>query len=651
LKQFQNQTGLWAKLLGIQMLDSMRNMMGGALAKILIGLLVISFAVWGASDAFIGGAATNAVTVGETRVGLVDYRLAYLNQTNALQSQLGQRLSREQLQAFGVEQAVLSQVVTGAVLDESARKMQLGISEDRLAQLIGDDPNFQDSSGNFSRQRLDFLMQNAGMREEDFIRNRTTAAVRNQLVSGLAAGTELPDVFFEAFADYQSQRRVFEYINIGAEDIESIPEPTEEDLTTYYEANKDDYVAPEYRKLVIVRLTAEDIARLDQVTQAELEQEYERSKTRYTTPERRQIWQLNFPDETAAAEAQTRLETGETFEELMAELGRSDDDVDLGLLTREQIPEQNIASAAFMLDEGETSDVVNGVFGPVILKVVSVEPEASRAMDEIEDELRQTVAIEKATEEIYDIHDRLEDARAAGDSLAQAAQEAGLEARTIEMIDAEGRDSSGEPVEDIPEEETLLREAFQTEIGIETDPLPIGSEGFVWYDVVDIIDERQKPLSEVRSQVEQAWIIAETYARTQERAETMRDRVAAGEEFAEVAADILPAGNGQQTVELNTSDPLQRNQAGDALPTNAVTAGFSVGEGAIYTAQGQQPTDSLVIRVREVLEGQSDQVSANRREQLNNGLADSIIGSVVTDLQSGVDVSINQQAIETAITY
>ena len=669
------------------MLESIRGMMGGFIAKVLIGLLVISFAVWGASDVFIGGAGTNTIVVGETKVDLLDYRLAYDNRVNQIQQQFGQRLSREQLQAFGIEQAVLSQMVSGAVLDESARKMGLGMSDDKLAGLIGSDPAFQDASGNFSRQRLDFALRQIGMREEDYIRNRQAIGVRNQLISGLTEGLSVPQAFLEAFGEYQNQRRVFEYVTVTADAIDEIPEPSEAELQEYYEANRDDYVAPEYRELVLVRLTAEDIAKPDALSDEEVEAEYERTKSGFTTDEKRRVQQLTFADQAAAEAAVERLQSGELFETLMSEMDRSESDVDLGLLTKSQIPDQNVANAAFDLELNETSDVVAGIFGPVILRVTEIQAEQIRPLSEVEEEVRRTLALEKATDELYDIHDQLEDERAAGDPLAEAARTVGLTARTVDQVDREGLAPDGTEVQDIPQTAQVLAEAFDIEEGVEADPVSLGTSGFVWYDVAGVTPERQKPFEEVRDSVKRAWIEAETRDRISALAETIRKRVSDGEEFAVVATELLGgagsdvsdlgsqtpsitqspseaiSGEGGETGQdtgiettpdpqtvIETSAEMTRADTSQDLPRGAVAAGFSVPINAVVAEPGAQAPNYVVMRVSQIIE-QEGSVPPQVEQQLDAALEDEIIGNVVRDLQSREDIIVDQQAIETAITY
>src|SRR5690606_30060148 len=130
------------------MLDSLRKASGTWVAKLLLILLVLSFAVWGISGQIMTGAGGDTVVqVGDTRVSTVDYRLAYDRQLSMLSQQFGQRLTREQAQAFGVDNQVLQQLVAGALLDEQANRLGLGVSRDRLAQLTAEDPAFQGANG------------------------------------------------------------------------------------------------------------------------------------------------------------------------------------------------------------------------------------------------------------------------------------------------------------------------------------------------------------------------------------------------------------------------------------------------------------------------------------------------------------------------
>ncbi len=86
-----------------------------------------------------------------------------------MSQQFGTRLSREQAKALGIEEQVLGQLVAGAVLDEQANQLGLGLSQDKLAQLTMSDPAFQGPNGQFDRQQFEYVLRQIGMRPEDYL--------------------------------------------------------------------------------------------------------------------------------------------------------------------------------------------------------------------------------------------------------------------------------------------------------------------------------------------------------------------------------------------------------------------------------------------------------------------------------------------------
>jgi peptidyl-prolyl cis-trans isomerase D len=630
------------------MLEKLRAATGGIVAKILLGILVISFAVWGASDAFLAGGPGEVIRVGDTRVDAVDYRLAYLNRMNALERQLGQQLTQEQAKALGIEQSVTNQLVAGAVLDQAAREMGLGISNEQLAKAIGDDPAFKDASGRFSRERLLATLRTIGMDEDAYVENQLSVAKRGQLVTSLAQGIAPSDTLMKAISQYQNEKRVFDYAVIDGSAVTTLPEPSETDLSTYYESNKPAYMAPEYRKLTLVRLTAEDIAKPDAVTAEEIAAEYEASKAKHTQPEQRRVQQVAFPDATAAKSAADRLAAGATIETILGELGRTLADADLGLLRRDQIPDKTVADAAFALALNTPSGVVEGAFGPVVLRVTEIVPEKVTPLAELEAELRKAIAQRKAADVLFETHDKVEDERAAGDPLPDAAAKAGLKAVTIEMVDAMGKGPDGKPLEGIPQAQAVLAEAFQTDEGVEADPVNIGSEGFVWFEVAGVTPERQKPLSEVRDAVRNAWIEAETSKKIEEIARSIADRVSKGEDFAAVLASALPAANGVAP-QVKTSAEMLRTDTGQDFQAAAVEAGFRIGEGKATVALGTQPPAQIVMKVSRIIPGDTASSPAQLRDNVGSQIANDLVSGLVNDLQGRSEVIVNPAAIDAAI--
>ncbi|MEP4421715.1 MAG: SurA N-terminal domain-containing protein, partial [Nitratireductor sp.] len=463
------------------MLDSLRKAAGTWIAKLLLLLLVLSFAVWGISGQIGGGPSTTVVTAGETTVSALDYRLAYDRQLSVLSQRFGTRITREQAIALGVDAQVLAQLVAGAVLDEQAREMGLGLSQDLLALLTAEDPAFRGPDGKFDRRQFEFVLQQIGMRPEDYIRNREQVAIRQQIVEAVSDGMSVPDTFLKAVALYQGEDRTVDMIVLPPALVEPIEAPADDVLAAWFEDNKIRYEAPEYRKLSYVKLEPEDIADPRAIADDQVRQDYETNIASYTTPERRTIEQVVFANTEAAQIALDRVRGGATFEETVAAEGKSMLDVQLGTLEKSRVADPAVAEAAFGLAENEISGIVEGAFGPVILRVTEIEAEKVQPFEEVADKIRMELALAEAGDVLFDVHDGYEDARAAGSTMAEAAEKIGLKMVTVEAIDRTGRTPDGTVVNDLPQSRDMLREAFETEAGVENPPLSLGSSGFVFY--------------------------------------------------------------------------------------------------------------------------------------------------------------------------
>lgn len=635
------------------MLTMLRNATKGWVAKILIFLLVASFAVYGVSASFFADASNSVISVGNTKVGLLDYRLAYDRQINEVSRRLGTRLTRQQAQGFGVEQTVIANLTTGAVLDENSRNMGLGISNDKLASLIGDDENFRDASGNFSRSQLQAVLRNIGMSEAAYVNNRKSVAIRNQLIEGTSNSAEMPDSFFEIVAKSQGEKRIFDYIWLKSVDVTDQPKASSEDLKTYYEANLRNYKAPEYRKVNIVKLEAKDIADEAGVTDEEIAAEYETTKSSFTTVEKRNIEQLVFPDQTKAESALKRMRDGELFETIVSEEGKSAADISLGLLAKSDIPDANVSKAAFSLELNTPSDIVDGIFGSVIVRVTEIQPEVIKPLADVKDQLRKSIAVRLAEDQIFEAHDKFEDERAAGETLEASAKNVGLTVRTLDAIDRTGRDSEGTVVSDLPESRKLINEIFDTDEGTETAPISIGSDGFVWYEVVGITEERQKPQDEVKEDLAKDWILEETNKAIDKIAETIQSRVSSGETLEAVSKDLLAKDTDQEDAPsrvLKSAALLAADTSKD-MDAEAIRAGFTDKQGAVVVSNGIEGDGKLVIQIVEIQENNATPITDAVKNQINGNLGNDIMISLVNQLQQKQPVQINRTAISHALNY
>jgi peptidyl-prolyl cis-trans isomerase D len=625
----------------------MRTAAGSWVAKLFFIVLVASFAVWGIGGRIEGNSSSNSVLkAGDTSVSLTEYRLAYDRQLSALSQQLGQRLTREQATALGVDQRVLSQLVGGAVLDEQARRLGLGISNARIADLTRDDTAFHGPDGQFNRQQFDYVLRQVGMRPEEYMQSQQQAAIRRQIVDATTEGMKAPDAFLKAVALYRGEDRTVDYIIMPQSLVEPIEDPTDSTLQAWFEKNKKNYAAPEYRRIAYVRLEPQDIADPSSISDDQVKQDYETHLKNYTTPEKRTIEQIVFKDQAAADAGLASIKGGATFDDVAKSQGKTETDTKLGTFAKSELPEQKIADAAFGLKVGEVSPVVQGAFGPVLLRVTAITPEAVKPLSDVSDQIRKDLALGDANRDLLDVHDAWEDARAGGATMQEAADKLKLKVVTIDAIDREGRAPDGTVVKDLPESEQLIKDAFESDKGIENDPITTKNDGFVYYEVQDIKPAHDRTLDEVRAKVVADWKAEEATSRLGAKATEMEKKAKAGTSLDEIATELKLEKDTKRGVKRDASDP--------DLGQNGVAAVFGVGQGGIGLFSGPDNKSQVLFKVAEVFElagADPDTVDEQTRKMFASGMANDLLGQLVNKLQAEYGVTVDQSAIQRAMAF
>jgi len=628
------------------MLNTLRNAASTWIAKLLLVLLVASFAFWGISGQIFSDMGRDVISAGRTSVSMLDYRLAYDRTLSVLSQQLGTRITREQAVAFGVDNQVLSELASGAVLDEAAREIGLGLSQDRLAELTASDPAFRGPDGRFDRQQFQFVLSQVGMRPEDYLKNREQVAIRQQIIEAVSDGMDAPQTFLRNLARYRGESRTIEFVPLPRSLVEPIEEPSDEELASYFEENSENYAAPEYRKIAYVKLEPEDIADPESVTDEQVREYYEGRAERYTQPEKRTIEQIVFPTEEEATAARESMRTGATFEDLVEMRDLSLEDAELGTFAKNELSDQALAEAAFALPEGGVSEVVEGTFGHVILRVTDVTPEQVTPMAEVADEIRNELALDEASRTLLDVYDTYEDARAGGATMKEAAERLGLEMQVIEKVDRNARDEAGNVISDLPASRDLLSEAFETDTGIENAPINLGANGYLFYEVEDIVPARERDLDEVRDQVVADWKEAEAASRLSERADELAQSIRSGTSLDAVAEEI-----GQ---EKQVKRGLKRLADDSDLGRDGVAAAFNVGPQGVGVFLNPAGEGRFLFKVTEVFapaETGPDALPQDVVSSTGSAYANDLVQQLVQGLQQKYEVRVNRNAVEQAMSF
>ena len=618
------------------------NWLGKAVMAAVVGFLVISFAIWGIGDIFRGFGRSTVAKIGRTELTVEQFRTLYNDRLQQFSRQLGRPITTDQARSTGLDRVVIGQIFSEMLLDERARTLGLTLSDAEVAKLITNDPAFRGPNGEFNRFLFEQIIRNAGYTEARFVAEQRRQALRRELAGTIAAGLEAPKALVEALNRFQNEQRTIEYVLLDRALAGDIPSPSPDVLAKYFEERKILFRTPEYRKLVIVSLIPSELARWIEISDADLKRAYEERRARYVTPERRHILQIDFPNAEAASAAAERIAKGASLVDVAKELGKSEKDIDLGTVPKAAIIDRAVADAAFSLKEGEVSAPVQGRFGTVLVQVLKIEPEQGRPLDQVAGELKQELATARAKNEIFDIYNKIEDARAEGKPLGEAAANLKLEARTVE-IDRSGRDPAGASVK-LPDAQRLLATAFTTDVGVERDPLQF-EDGYIWYDVAGISPSRERSLDEAKDQVEARWREQEIATRLDAKATGMLDKLKAGETLAQVAA--------ADHVKVESLGGLKRGEASGPLSAAGVDAVFRTAKDAAGKADGTQPGEQIVFRLTDIVVPSLDTASEEAKravQTLNRGLSEDILAEYIAWLERDIGFTINQSALNQVVS-
>jgi peptidyl-prolyl cis-trans isomerase D len=411
------------------MLTTLRSKTGGWIAKIFIGLLAASFAVWGIEDMLRGRVSDELARVGERVISTTEYSEQFNQQLRVYSQRLNETVTPDRARELGLDRQILGDLMRDAALDSQATELGIRMPAKAVAQSIADTPRFQSADGSFNANAFRQLLRANGLSEQQFFAAEAQNMTRQVISQPLTALAVVPDTLVELIWKHRSEQRDAKWFEITVP-ADAAKEPSDADLKKYYDENPVAFAQPELRTFAVVALTPEAIASRIEVSEDDLKRQYEADKSKYTTEETRSVLQIPFPNEAEAQAALDKIKAGTSFEDVARERGLTEADMSLGTVAKAPF-RTAIADAAFALEDGAVSGVVKGRLSTVLLKAKIEQQGATRTLEEVKDQVTKDAQARLARDRLLDLHDKFEDARAGGASMDEAAGEINCRCRPL----------------------------------------------------------------------------------------------------------------------------------------------------------------------------------------------------------------------------
>jgi peptidyl-prolyl cis-trans isomerase D len=619
------------------MMESLRGAATGWIAKLLIGLLAMSFAIWGINDVFRGYRTDVLASVGNYEISADAYRTTLEQQLRRIARQTGQPITNQRAAELGLDRQILAEMLRDGALQEQASQMKLAVPDAVVVEEIAREAAFQDSRGQFDANRFRQILRQNGLNENMFLREEKAGKLRQAIADPIVNKLEPPETLVEAVVRQMNERRDAKYFLISANASELAP-ASETDLKNYYEKNPQQFTAPSYRSLALLKVEPQDVAGSMTVSEEDIASTYESRKEQYRTPEQRTIQQLTFATIDEARAARQRIDQGTDFLAIAKEKGLDEKDITLGHLARKDIPDKAIADAAFSLPEGAVSQPVEGRLAKALLRVTKIIPEVLKPLAEVRNELANNIKLERAREEILNLHGKIEDERAGGANFETIAKTLNIPLITIPAVDARGLDKAGKPVEGIPAKSDVLQLAFESDVGVETDPVSMSNEGYVWVDVRDVTAAAVRPFAEIRAEVQKAFDAQRLREQVLKKANELVKRAEGGTSLEALAQEV--------GAEVKTETGIKRNDSRPSFDSGAVSALFLAADNGFVYAPEFDGKGARVIQALPISAPPYDPKSKEAqdvRKALADGVRNDLLATYISGVQQSLGVIVNDE--------
>jgi peptidyl-prolyl cis-trans isomerase D len=368
------------------MLTTIRAKTGSWIVKVLFGLLIAAFGVWGIGDIFRGDHARDPVAEVGNTIDLkilpsipLDHVVKYsqIEFQRDLKRALDQfsraqnfQISAAQFAQLGGAAQVTAQAVNRGLLQVYADRLNLAMPMAAAIKSIQQDPSFQNELGQFDRNRFEAVLRDNNMSEAGYVEDMRANMVNRALYAAAFGGVNGPEALARETYFYQLEQRTAEVLSIPAASIKDVTAPDDAALVAYHKDHADKYQSPEYRAATVLHLSPADFTGEVTVTDQEIADEYEARKAEFGTPDQRDVEQVVVQDKAMADKIETAVKGGKAFADAVKE-ATGGAPVALGKVTKAKLPAE-IADKVFALSLSAVSEPLTSAFGIHIVHVLGM---------------------------------------------------------------------------------------------------------------------------------------------------------------------------------------------------------------------------------------------------------------------------------------
>ena len=613
-------------------------------ARVLFGLLAVSFIVWGANSrgAFHMQLSDSVVRAGSREIRSADFKKRFTQQLQQFQQQTGQAVTVDQAVQQGVVQQALEDMASEEAILEAIRRSGIQASDQLVLEQVRKIPAFFNPvTGAFDEEAYERLLGSRDLTPLQFQQDLRDQISMVHFTSALAAGLKAPATYAVLFASLDQQSRAADYFMLDPRTLPVPAKPTDAQLTQFIKTHA--RPLPEMRQITLVRISAQAIAGGLHPSEADVQKMFDVAKARLSVPERRSFVQILAKDAAQAQAIATRLAKGEDASAIASSYGgKPISYADVPAVT---VSDQGVAKAVFALQPGQVSAPIQGQFGLSVAKLINVTPSKPATLESARPQIEKELNDKAAKDVAYDQSEKYSDAHNKGQNMDAAVKVSGAKIFPIPVpITADGKLPNGQPLPSVNEK--MLKDAFSLPQGGETDISDLGAGEYYAIRVDKVMPSHVPTLEEVRGEATRDYMLGQLVDNIRAKGDALLQRVKKGEALGAVAAS---AGAKVQHLELNRANAGQQQQV---LGPQFLSGLFTAKAGDIFAAAAPN-YGYAVIKVTSVKTGavadiakEAPSLRSQLTEQMGrNEFGELLYAAAKAQVKPKIDLALAYQAL------
>ena len=533
------------------MLQIIREHAQGVIVWTIVGLIIITFALFGLSSYLSGSSKNYVARINGVEIGENQFHRELQNYQSRLQQMLGKNFQADMFNSEMVKQEVVNGLISRELMTQYLDDKKFYVAPVKLAAEIHGIDAFKDEGGQFSKARYQELIRRQGMSEGAFEQQLARDVASQFVQSGISQSDFATESEIQQFLKLNNQQRDIGYLTISKQPYLKKVRATSEQIEAYYDSHKNEFMNPEQISVEYVELDLDKLAKAYEITDAAIQQQYDSHRQSYVSqPEQRRVSHIlikvdDKTDEKSALKIinkiQKRLKKGESFSKLAKELsqdpGSAKQGGDLGFFGR-GVMDKAFEESAFSLKKGEISKPVRSAFGYHLIELEDIHAEKVKTFADVKESIRKELQTQQAEQTFYSLSEKLSNItyeqpgslQPVVDTLGLPIQKSGLFSR---------RGGKG-----IAAKQKVIQAAFSDEVlnlGRNSDLIELSDTHLLVLRKLEQQQASQKPLAEVSKQIQERLRNELAVQQVTEQLQKAMQRLQGGESPAKLAKSIKGA--------------------------------------------------------------------------------------------------------------